>query len=170
MNLKSEDQKGFTLIELLLYTSLTAMIILVVSMFFQLVITSRVKNQTIAEVEQQGTQIIQIVNQSLRNSVAINSPATGANAASLSINTTISANNPTIFDIASGVFQMKEGAAAGVPLTNNRVTVSALTYQNLSRSLTPGTIKYQFTITYNNPNNRNEYQFSKTFYATATLR
>jgi len=50
------------------------------------------------------------------------------------------------------------------------VTVSGLTFQNLSRSATPGTVRIQFTLTHVNPAGRNEYSFAKTFIGSATLR
>ena len=43
------------------------------------------KNQTIAEVDAQGLMISQIITQSIRNSSAINSPAIGVSASSLSL-------------------------------------------------------------------------------------
>mgnify|MGYP003393635783 CR=1 FL=1 len=165
-----QTNRGFTLIELLLYVAISSVILLVTMFFLQTLLESRIKNQTIAEVEQQGLQSIQIITQAVRNAATINSPAQGASAASLSIDTYTAGNNPTIFDLSSGALQITEGASATVALTNSRVTVSALTFQNLSRASTPGTVRVQFTITQVNTSGRNEYNFSKTFYGSASLR
>ena len=162
--------QGFTLIELLLYIAISSVILLVISVFLSTLLESRVKNQTIAEVEQQGAQVMQLITQTLRNADTINSPATGASAASLSVNTYISANNPTVFDLSGGVIRIKEGAGAVVSLINTRVTASALTFQNLSRASTPGTVRISFTLTSVNSSGRNEYQFVKTFIGSATVR
>ncbi len=162
-------RQGFTLIELLLYVSVASIILLVTSLFLSTLLQSRIKNQTIAEVEQQGLQAIQIMTQTIRNAATINSPGQGATAATLSIDTYTSGNNPTIFDLSSGALRMKEGAGSAIALTNSRVSVSSLTFQNLSRSSTPGIIRIQFTITHVNPSGRNEYNFSKTFTASASL-
>jgi Tfp pilus assembly protein FimT len=164
------NKKGFTLIELLLYVSIVGAIIFSVASFLSLQMQSRVKNQTISEVEQQGISVMQIITQTGRNADAINSPAQGASAASLSVNTIFAGNNPTVFDLASGVIRIKEGAAAVVLLTNSRVIATNLTFQNLSRSGTPGAIRIQFTLTHINPEGRSEYNYSKTFYDTASLR
>ena len=161
---------GFTLIELLLYVAIAALVLLAASLFLASVLESRVKNQTIAEVEQQGFEVMQRVRQIVRNAEAITSPAQGASAAALSVTTTIAGNNPTIFDLSSGAIRMKEGAAPVISLTNARVIASALTFQNLSRTGTPGTIRVQLTLTHTNSEGRSEYAFTKIFTGSATLR
>lgn len=164
------SNQGFTLIELLLYVAISGVILLVISLFLQTLLESRIKNQTIAEVEQQGLQVMQLITQTIRNADTINSPAIGASAATLSINTYTAGNNPTVFDLSSGVIRIKEGVGSAIALTNARITASALNFQNLSRVSTPGTIRISFTITHSNPAGRNEYNFSKTFYGSASLR
>ncbi len=146
---KSVVQRGFTLVELLLYVSIIGAIVLSVAGFLSLLMQSRVKNQTISEVEQQGIQVMQIITQ------------TGRNAGSI--------NFTTAFDLSGGVIRINDGSGP-VALTNSRVTASGLTFQNLSRAGTPGTIRIQFTLTHINPSGRNEYDYNKTFYGTATLR
>lgn len=141
-----------------------------VSGLYFLLLQTRVKNQVVAEVEQQGIQVMQIATQAVRNAETINSPAPGAGAALLSVNTLIVGNNPTVFDFASGGVRIKEGTAVAIALTNSRVTASNFIFQNLSRIGTPGTVRIQFTLTHINPSGRNEYDFSKTFIGTATLR
>ena len=161
---------GFTLIELLLYVAISSIILLAISAFLSTLLESRVKNQTIAEVEQQGAQVMQTVTQAVRNADLINSPAAGASAATLSINTYVGGNNPTLVDLSSGVIRMTEGVGSPVALTNSRITASALTFQNLSRASTPGIIRVSFILTQINSSGRNEYNFSKTFNASASLR
>ena len=48
-------------------------------------IRSQAKNQVIAEVEQQGEQIMSLMTQTLRNADAVNSPTKGNNASTISI-------------------------------------------------------------------------------------
>lgn len=163
-------QKGFTLIELLLYVSIVGAMILSVSAFLPLFMQSRVKNQTISEVEQQGVQVMQVVTQITRNATAINTPAQGLSAASLSVNVVDSAKSPTVFDLSNGVIRIKEGSGSLVSLTNSGIIVSGLSIQNLSRTGTKGVVRIQFTITHINPEGRQEYNFSKIFYETASRR
>lgn len=168
--MKLNNLKAFTLVELLLYISILATIIFFSSQILFLLMESRVKNQAISEVEDDGRQVMYIMTQSIRNSNAINSPGVGTSSTSLSINTIVAANNPTVFDLSSGVIRIKEGASGAISLTNSRVAASNLTFRNLSRSGTLGNIKIEFTLSYNNPTGRNEYNYSKTFYGSATIR
>jgi len=161
---------GFTLIELLLYTAVASTMLLMISVFLSFLLESRIKNQTIAEVNQQGLQAMQLIAQTARNAEAIASPAQGASASSLALDVTAIANDPTIFDLASGAIRIKEGINPAVALTNSRIAASGLAFQNLSRAGTPGTVRIQFTITHLNPEGRNEYSFTKTFIGSATLR
>jgi type II secretory pathway component PulJ len=66
--------KGFTLIELLLYVSLTAILLLSITAFIGALLSARVKNASIAEVDQQGAQVMQQITQAVRNSEAIVAP------------------------------------------------------------------------------------------------
>lgn len=131
---------------------------------------ARIKNQTIAEVEQQGLQVMQIITQAVRNSTSINSPAQGVSASTLSVDTYTGSNNPTVFDASGGAIRIKEGVGSPISLTNSRIAVSGLTFQNLSRTNTPGLVRIQFTLTYTNVGGRNEYNFSRTFVGSAALR
>ena len=163
-------QRGFTLIELLLYVSISALLLLAISVFLSTLVESRIKNQIIAEVDQQGVQVMQQITQALRNADAVNSPTLGTSAGALSLNSIIAGNNPTIFDLASGVIRITEGAGAAVPLTNARITISALQFTNLSRANTPDTIQITFTVSAVNPSGRSEYSYQQTFTGSATLR
>ena len=141
----SNVQKGFTLIELLLYVSIVGAMILSVSAILPLLMQSRVKNQTIAEVEQQGIQVMQLITQTGRNATDI--------------------NFTSAFDLSGGTIRQNS-----IALTNSRIVASNLTFTNLSRAGTHGTIRIQFALTHINPSGRNEYDYNKTFYGTASLR
>ena len=165
-----ENRKGFTLIELILYVSVSALVALAATGLILLILQGRVKSQTIAEVEQVGNQVMNLITQTTRNSLRINSPSTGATSSALSLAHPSSTNNPTIFDIASSTIRITEGASLSVPLTSSRILTSSLVFQNLSRANTSGTIKIQFTLIHQNPGGRNEYDYAKTFYGSATVR
>ena len=169
-NYQLQTSKGFTLIELLLYVGIASIMLLITSLFLSTLLQSRIKNQTIADVEQQGLQVMQIITQATRNAESITAPSTGASASSLTLDVLTGVSDPTVFDLSNDVIRITEGASSAIPLTNSRVTASGITFQNLSRSATPGTIRIQFTLTHINPAGRNEYNFAKTFIGSATLR
>lgn len=169
-NYELRTNRGFTLIELLLYVSIVSAMILSIAAILPLFMQSRVKNQTISEVEQQGTAALQIITQTLRNAETITSPTIGTSASSATIDVVSAGVDPTVLDLSGGVLRITEGAGSAVALTNSRVTVSALTFYNPSRTSTPGNLRIQFTVTGVNPSGRNEYDYSKTFYGNASLR
>jgi len=169
-NIKIKNKQGFTLVELMLYIVITTGIIFSFIAFLQTILEARVKNQTIAEVEQNGMQIIQIINQTVRNATAITTPLQGATGATLTLTVPMGVNSPTIFDLLTGNLRIKEGTGANIALSSPRITVSGLSFQNVTRGGTPGSVKYQFTVTYVNPSGKNEYNFTRTFYASASVR
>lgn len=161
---------GFTLVELLLYVGLLSIVMFSAAVFLSLLLQSRTKNQVITEVEQQGVLAMQRMMQVVRNSTLINTPAVGASGSALSVNLPQAALSPTVFALSGGAITMTEGAGAAVSLTNNLVSVTGLTFSNLSRASTPGTVRIQFTISYINNSGRNEFDYSKTFDSDASLR
>lgn len=163
-------KNGFTLVELLLYAAVVSTAVLALSALLLINLQAQIKNQTIAEVNQQGTQVMQIITQAIRNSEGITSPVAGASSSSLSLDVVLGASDPTVFDLSSGTVRITEGAESAIPLTNSSVAVSALNFQNLSRSGTFGTVRVQFTITHVNPEGRNEYDYSRDFVGSATVR
>jgi hypothetical protein len=158
------------LVELLLYVVVSATILIAATGFLAVILSARVKNQTVNEVEQQGLAVMEAIGTSVRNASAVISPAAGAAAAGLTLDVVAAANDPTTYALSSGVLQITEGVAVPVALTNARVTISDLTFHNLGRSGTPGSVRYSFTLTHVNPANRQEFTYSKTFTGSASLR
>lgn len=165
-----QTKNGFTLIELLLYIAIASIIVFTTASLLRFTFESRVKNQTIAEVEQEGAQVMQLITQTVRNSTAVNSPTIGNSAASLSVNVTTGASSPTVFDLSAGAVRIKEGAGSAVNLTSSKVSVTNLNFSNLSVTSPPDVIRITFTVTYINNSGRNEYNYSKNFYGSADLR
>ncbi len=163
-------RSGFTLIELLLYVVLSGIILSAVAYLSIMLLESRIRNQAVSEVEQQGLYAVEIIADAIRNSEGVNSPAQGGTATSLSLNVFNAANDPTIFDVATGTLRMTEGATAAVPLTSGRVIASGLRIDNLSKTATPGTIRVEFTLNHLNAVGRPEYEYGRTFSAAASRR
>lgn len=167
MLIRTTKASGFTLIELLLYVGLLSFMLLSISVFLATLLQSRVKYQTMSEVEQQGEQVMRIITQSIRNSTTISTPAVGTSGASLSLAVLVP-NNPTVFDVSAGVLRMTEGVASPVALTNSRVAASSVTFYNLSRTGTPGVVRIEFTLTHVNTSGLNEFMYSKSFSGSAS--
>jgi type II secretory pathway pseudopilin PulG len=165
-------QQGYTLIELLLYVAIVGALLTTVVFFFGTVTASRVKNQAIIEVNDQGTAVMDYLTQTIRNATAVTTPTTGLSASSLTLTVPTGSLSPTVFSLtgsAPTTIQVKEGAGAQVSLTNDDVQISGLTFKNLSRASTPGVVQVSFVIGRVNPSNVNEFDYQKTFTATAEV-
>jgi|SRR3989344_5203331 len=164
------NKKGFTLIELLLYIGLSAGMLLAISIFLSVILQSRVDNQVVSEVEQQGWQVMNVITQTVRNSDVINSPALGGSGLQLSLNVPNVSLSSTVFSLSGASILITEGSNSPVNLTSSRIEASNLNFDNLSIISTPGTIRISFTLKHINPENKKEYDYIKTFYGSASLR
>lgn len=160
---------GYTLIELLLYVVIIGTLLTTVTLFFGMTIETRVKNQTIAEVNDQGVQVMDYVTQTIRNASSITTPTPGASGDTLTLVVPTSSLSPTIFNLSGTTLQVKEGTAAAIALTSTDVLISNLTFKNLTRTSTPGNVQVSFTLSHINPNNRNEYEYQRTFVSSAEV-
>ncbi len=165
------SQKGFTLVELVLYVSICSILLLTISSFLTFLLGARVRSQAITEVNQQGFQVMSLITQTIRNGRSIQVPNIGTSSSTLSITTGNALLNPTIFNLSSTTMQIKEGSKIAFPLTNSRVQISSLTFENISSgSSTEKIIRVSYTIDYINQGGRSEYSFTKSFNGSATLR
>lgn len=165
-----KQQHGYTLIELLLYVVIVGMLLTSVVGFMGTVTDARVKNQTIAEVDDQGAAVMAYITQTIRNATSISAPAAGGVAASsLTLVVPTASLSPTVFSLNGTTFQVKEGAAAAVAFTNTNVQVSNLSFKNLTRSGTSGIVQVSFTLSRVDPGNQNVFNYQKTFTSSAEV-
>jgi prepilin-type N-terminal cleavage/methylation domain-containing protein len=163
-------KRGFTLVELIIYIAILSVVLLGIVSTMYLVFSARSKAYAVNEVEEQGALIMESMARTIRSADAINSPAIASSSSTLSVATYDLTKNPTVFDLNANQIRIKEGAASAVVLNNSRLTVSNLLFTNVSRSGTAGVIKIEFTLSYANPGNAKEFNYSKTFYSSVALR
>lgn len=171
MRTKRDINKGFSLIELLLYIAIVSIMMVVITSFFGTIVESSLRSQTINEVQQNSTQILNFITQNIRNASNINSPSTGNNATSMII--TVS-GSPIGFDLNSGNIRYTANPLDSLPtyvnLNSNRVTVTSLTFTNMTGGNSEGNIRIQMTLSRVNPDSRTVLNYTETFYADAALR
>jgi prepilin-type N-terminal cleavage/methylation domain-containing protein len=166
----NDSRHGFTLLEVLLYVSIFGILVLSFSGFFSLIINSRSKGQAMMEINNQGSFLVNMITQKIRNTEDINLPSVGTGSASLSLDVVEINDDPTIFNTVGDVLYITEGVNSSVALTNNRVLVSNLNFNNVSLVDTPGLISFQFMLSHINLEGRQEYNYSKIFYGSASLK
>lgn len=161
---------GFTLIELLLYVALISIFLSVLAFFFASSASMRVKNQAENDVNQQAAFVMNIMTQTIRNADSITAPTANNSATSATVTVPTAANSPTIFQLSGTTLQIKEGSAAAVAITSPSVQVSNLTFINTTRISTPGSIQISFTLSSTTGSTRDEFNYSRTFTTSASLR
>ncbi|MEK7583782.1 MAG: prepilin-type N-terminal cleavage/methylation domain-containing protein, partial [Patescibacteria group bacterium] len=165
-----EPSSGFTLIELIMYVAITSILVSLITLFLASLHEARIKSETVAEVEQQGLQVLQRMTHAIRNAQTITSPSAGSSGSSLTLDVVAATGDPTVFDESSGAVRITEGAGSAIPLTNDYVTVSALTFSNRTVAVTPGLVQITFTVSRLNMAGRNEYAYTRTFGTSVSLR
>jgi len=168
-HLKLAAEKGYTLIELLLYMAIVGVLLTSVTTFFGMTADARFKNQTVAEVNDQGQAMMDYMTQTIRNATSITTPVAAASGASLTLVVPTGSLSPTVFSLSSSALQVKEGAAAAISLTNNDVQVNSISFTNLTRSGTSGVVQISFVLARVNVNSHNEFDYQKTFTDTAEI-
>ncbi len=165
------NKRGFTLVEFVIYVGIVALMITSLSSFLIMAVSARTKAEAVANVEEQGIAAMQRITQTIRNATSITAPSIGTSSATgATVVVPTGALSPTLFNLSSGVLQMKEGAGAYVDLTSSQVVVSGLTFYNVSRPSTSGSMKIQFTVSTPATSVAPHFTYSKTFNGTATLR
>lgn len=167
---KPQKQHGFTLIELLLYVAMLGILLSAVAAFFVTSADARVKNQSITEVNEQGSLVMDQLTHIVRNATSISSPAAGASSSGFTAVVPTPNLSPTVLSLASGTLRLQEGAGAVTPLTNSKVQVTNLTVTNLTRPSTSPILQISFTLARVNPASLNSYDYSQTFTTSVGIR
>lgn len=165
-----KDKKGFSLIEAVIYIAIFTMFVGALVNFTLNLNTSRLHSQTMLEVKGQGADLMRILTKTITNATAINYPGTGLSSGAISVNLPDASKSPTIFSGSGEAIYITEGANSAVALTNNKVKVTNLSFKNVSKTATPGTIQIRFTISNTANQKLPEQQYAIDFYGTASLR
>src|SRR6185369_17697825 len=136
---KTRTKKGFTLVELIIVIAIFTLVIGATLKFFIATLSGRAKAPTHIEAQEQARLAEDHIIYEIRRANGIAGTSVfGTNLASstgsLDLTMSVPARNPTSFSLASGTIYIKQGANAKIALTSNDVTVTNLTFTNLSSS------------------------------------
>jgi Tfp pilus assembly protein PilW len=162
--------KGFTLIELLLYLSLAMVMLAVLGGIGINVLSSRVKAHSFEQIHYNAVYLSEMLTQSLEQARAITVPSEFTTSSVLSLTMEEEDKDPTVFALQNGQVSMQEGANAPVILSNDDVIVSELVFTNLHEDAEAGFVRIEMQIESVNPQQRNMYSASSTFYTTVRLQ
>jgi hypothetical protein len=167
---KSNLKRGITLIELVVVISASAVVLLAIFPFFDVLTKYRIKGQIIGEVDRGGHQISSIILQSIRDSNGITEPISGGKGSRLSLSKLNSAKNPTVFDFRDNGIFMREGGGQEVKLNSERVNINSFVFENRTQADSSGLLSMVFNLSYPNPAEKPEFNYSRSFYTSGALR
>lgn len=163
-------QSGLSLVETVLSIGVASTIFLLIVGLFTATVQSRVKADSIILVETSGSFVGQTLTESVRNAESIAAPLPGASGSMLTLTSSDPQKNPITYSVSNGVLYVSEGGGEDIALTPNDVEVTGITFSNLTVNGTPGTVQMVLDLRRRTQNNRKEYNYSQTFYATGSLR
>lgn len=163
--------RAFTLVEMILYIGMVSIFVISLVTFLNFFTQAKNKSSTIEEVNQQAVFVTSYLEQLVRDSDSITLPAKTTSAGTLTLaSTKFPAKSPVVISLSSGKLIVSEAGGPAVQITSDKVTISNLSFTNLSQASTNGNVRYQFTISYNNPNGLNEFTYMQTFYGSTSTR
>lgn len=133
------------MVELLIFLAILAIVIAVALPIFFSATENRILQQTVAIVEQNGTQILQNAALHIRNAERITSPARGQTGSVLVLQTSSGATDPTIIGISSGTLVLIERAAKQI-VSSPQVAIQKFTVRNTSVSDSRPSVQISFTL------------------------
>ena len=111
------ESKAFTIIEFLIYFSILAILLLVISSITFQVLSSKIKLETVQEVNQNARMAVEQITDRIHNAQSINSPVAGQSSPTLSLVLSDNTKNPTVFDVVSGVLRIREGSSSPIAIS-----------------------------------------------------
>ncbi len=166
---KLQKTKGFTLIETIIYIFIFSILVTALASFVGTMQASKKHSQLILEVNDQGSRISRLITSTIHNATAINSPTISSTSTILSLEMASSTINPTVFSLGgAGTLYITEGSQDTVQLTNNKVLVSNLVFENYSQPVTPGVIKFSYTV--GNMATSSNDRYTNSFYGSGGIR
>lgn len=169
----NKKQLGFSLIEVIIYVALISIFIGGAIQFTWDILYGRVKAQVQQEVNQNLRLAVKKISYEIRNASDVT--IVGASDISL-MNDDDPTRDPTQIDVSNGRLRIGYGntdpCSVTTPcfLTSDRVTVSNLTFTDLSSGTDSTNIQFSITIDHNNTGGRQEWEKSQTYTTAVELR
>ena len=161
--------KGFTLIELIIYIAIIGIIVSGFISYFLSVGGIRNKNYSVSTVQSNGRNAMQIMERKIHEAQSVSVPSSGASSTVLVLISS-GGNASTTFSILNGVLFMKETGVATTTITDNKITISNLTFTNLSPVSSRANIHIEMTINYNVGAGDTQFGYNKSYKTSVSTR
>lgn len=167
-------QQGFTLVEIVLAFAIIAVFITSISYFAFDIMKTKIKGQTVLEVQQNARFAMQKMSYTIRHSAAGidtgDSQFAPANPGRLHLNMGSGAGDDVVFDVNNGALRMQVGANPAVYLTTNETQITTLTFTNNSVPGGKGNISIKLTMEDRSINDKPEYNYTYSVENSVSIR
>lgn len=166
MTINVHHRRGTTMVEFLLFLVILALILGTIAMFLAATEESRIRQRSIAEVEENGAKILQSITRQTRRAEAILVPLTNKTGSILMLQMAQQNEYPTIYAMSGSrlMVVLRDDIANGLPPT---VQIKNLVFRNLSGT-TSKSIDINFDLEQTVPLPKSSV-YKKHFQAAATL-
>lgn len=134
------SQLGYTLIEVLVYGAIFSLFLLLTVQIFLTIRTMTANSFVMVNLQQNYARIFSDFNQTVRAASNVIFPTPGSSGASLSLN-----NGEIVYQVNGGILQKVEGGTP-IGLTDEGISVSAITFENIGETTQIPTIRIQITV------------------------
>lgn len=135
-----KEEGGYTLVEVLVYGFIFSLFLLLTVQVFLTIRTMTANSFVMVNLQQNYAHIFSDFNQTIRTASNVVFPTSGNSGVSLSLN-----NGDIVYQVNGGVLQKVEDGTP-IDLTNEGVSVSAITFENIGEATQAATIRAQMTI------------------------
>lgn len=155
--------KGFTLIEVVLYIALLGMVLTAITAITIGIVQTNQKLHTVDEVQYNTRFVSERVKKAVRESISVNASAStfDSHPGTLTLIHPDGAEDPTIFSISNGTFQVIRGTGPAVDLTTENVQVTNFVLKDRTPPDERSSIIVELTISHNNPTGSNIYSYEE---------
>jgi len=136
---------GTSLVELLIFIGIFAVSAGVLITVLAASNEQRVRQQTIAAVEQEGMQLLQMLLKRTRRAERVVLPPAGSTGSVVALQIADTSQDPTIIALQTGAIVAAESSTVRI-LSSNRVTVGNLIFRNTSSTGDRQSLHFSFTV------------------------
>lgn len=168
--IKKKDE-GFTLVEFLIYSVLITMIVGLLVLMSTNILGARGRVIAMEAISYDARFVLGRITYEIRRAEQIISPLSGSSGSFLEL--TGSDGDSLVFRLdeqEEKVLQMIIGEGNPISLTSESIIVKDLQFSNVSYQNSPGAVRITMTLEFDNPLERPEWNFQRTFYTTENLR
>lgn len=165
--------KGFTLIELLIYLAIVSVVLTSLVMFSISIAAARSKTFVAQEVQSNGRYALNLISQKIRTAGSIDNSQSVFNShpGILTLNMSDPDDHPTVIQLnENNQITITSGGTSPIAITSNQVSVTNLTFTDLTGDSERANIGISLDIQYYNPGASSDYDYQDSWATAVSLR